>query len=214
LPRLAGDGDADDLNEPLLGRERSAPHRDTSCSAAGTSSAGTQQGGGNGERGKGASVALVLRSVNRIDWAELWSVLCSSVWGAYHTLPVKALLVLQAASGRHAGNAALEPFQCSTPFHDRGCTRAATLAGCLAPFLPASLRPFRLNALEARRSVAHCCGQYRARLSLQSVAHQPVSASAAVSSAPDCLGGQSRTTLSLQVLRSVARQTVSASAIQ
>ncbi len=93
LLRLAGDVDADGLNEPLLGRERSAPHRDTSCSAAGTSSAGTQQGGGGRERGKGASVALVLRSVNRIDWAELWSVLCSSVWGASHTLPVKAVLV-------------------------------------------------------------------------------------------------------------------------
>jgi len=93
LAATAGDADADDLNEPLLGRERSAPHRDTSCSAAGTSSAGTQQGGGDWERGKGASVALVLRSVNRIDWAELWSVLCSSVWGASNTLRAKALLV-------------------------------------------------------------------------------------------------------------------------
>ena len=26
-------------------------------------------------------MALVLRSVNRIDWEELWRVICSSVWG-------------------------------------------------------------------------------------------------------------------------------------
>lgn len=26
-------------------------------------------------------MALVLRSVNRIDWEQLWRVICSSIWG-------------------------------------------------------------------------------------------------------------------------------------
>jgi len=159
LAATAGDADADDLNEPLLGRERSAPHRDTSCSAAGTSSAGTVAGrrrlGERQRRQRGARPAQ--REQDRLGGALVRALL--KRMGCVKHATCEGTAGLQATSGRHAGDAALVLLRCSTPFPDRGCPRAATLAGCLAPFLPASLRPFRLNALEARRSVAHCCGQ-------------------------------------------------------